>query len=109
MHEICYEGIVVPDSSALLIFQITSSRCISEALRFVGKIIPSLRANTAGIGVRFRPARGWADLASSLGLDLIGTCKGGPEGHSLLRRALLLIREVRRHSLALRPGNGRML
>ena len=35
VHEICYEGIVVPDSSALLIFQITSSRCISEVLRFV--------------------------------------------------------------------------
>jgi len=109
VHEICYEGRLVPDSSALLIYQISSSRRFSRALRFVGKISPALRSNTAGIGVRFRPASGWVSLAGTLGLQVIGACEGGPEGHSLLRKTLLLIREVRRCSLVLRPVNGKTL
>jgi SAM-dependent methyltransferase len=109
VHEICYEGRLFPDLSARLIYEITASRCLSKVLRLVGRAIPALRANTAGIGVRFRPTRGWMALANRSGLEVVNACQGEPEGHSWLRRILLLIREVRRQSLLLRPAKGKEL
>ena len=98
VHEICYEGRLLRDLSARLIYQITSSRFIGVAIRVIGKAIPSLNANTAGIGVRFRPSHQWMTLASKTGLILAKACKGEPERHSWIRRVCLLIQEVRRHS-----------
>jgi SAM-dependent methyltransferase len=101
VHEICYEGRVVPDLTGRLIYGVTSSQVLSGIVSGIARIAPSLRANTAGVGVRFRPAVGWVNLVQSLGFEVIGTREGGPEGHSVARRSLLLIREVRRRSFAI--------
>jgi SAM-dependent methyltransferase len=98
VHEICYEGRLLRDLSARLIYGITSSRFIGAAIRVMGKAIAALSANTAGIGVRFRPSHAWMTLASKAGLSLVSGCKGEPEQHSWMRTLFLLIREVRRHS-----------
>jgi SAM-dependent methyltransferase len=103
LHEICYEGRLFRDSSARLIYQVTASRCLGKALKLVGKAMPALSANTAGVGVRFRSMHGWSVLANSLKLKVVSVCQSEPEGHSWLRRTLLLIREVRRQSYLLRP------
>lgn len=101
VHEICFEGRFFADLSGLLIYRITSSHHLEKVLRFTGTIFSALKANTVGVGVRFRPLIGWEEIARSVGLEALNTCEGGPEGHSLLRKALLLIKEVRRRSLLL--------
>lgn len=103
VHEICYEGRLFPDLSARLIYHMTANRYLSQAVRLAGKAIPALKANTAGVGVRFRPASGWILLADMSGLDIVNACQGGQEGHSWLRTTLLLIREVRRQSWLICP------
>lgn len=102
VNEYIYESFVVNNISGWLIFQITSSSILSMVGRFIAKFIPSLQANTFGVGVRFRSHEEWRGLFASVGFDVIDTVIGKEESISLPRR-LLLIKSCRRDSFLLKP------
>ena len=87
--------------SGWLIFQVTKSRALSSIGRVLSKIFPSLKANTFGVGVRFRSQREWRYIFDTCGLSVIEHAKGDREPVSLPRR-LLFIKEIRRDSFLLR-------
>lgn len=87
--------------SGKLIFFITRSKLLSSIARVISRIVPSLNANTFGIGVRFRSEGEWRQFFEGIGLEIVGAVKGVEEHVSLARR-LLLIRSCRRDSFLLR-------
>ncbi len=102
INEYIYESFVIRDLSGWLIYQITSNSLLSNIGNLVAKIIPSLKANTFGIGVRFRSHAEWSRIFESLGFEVVDTKKGKEEYVSLARR-LLLIKSCRRDSFILKP------
>lgn len=102
VNEYIYESFVMNDISGWLIFRITSSPFFSCIGGLIAKFIPSLKANTFGVGVRFRSHAEWKRIFASLGFDIVDTVKGKDEGVSLARR-LLLIKSCRRDSFLLKP------
>ncbi|MBK7250107.1 MAG: class I SAM-dependent methyltransferase [Gammaproteobacteria bacterium] len=88
--------------SGWLIFQITSSRILSRIARMISVLMPTLRANTFGVGVRFRTHQEWLDVFASAGYRVTSTMIGKREHVSLPRR-MLLIRSIRRDSFLLEP------
>jgi hypothetical protein len=102
VNEYIYESFFLNNISGWLIYQITSSTILSKIGYFVSKFMPSLQANTFGVGVRFRSHSEWVKLFNSLGFDVIATSLGKQEGISLPRR-MLLIKNCRRDSFVLRP------
>lgn len=101
VNEYIYESYIVPPLSARLIFAITSSSLLSMIGRTVAHYAPSLRANTFGVGVRFRGAAEWATLFYEAGFEVVAHRRGREEPVSTARR-LLLIRSCRRDSFLLR-------
>lgn len=89
--------------SGRLIYEITRSRFLSVAAGLVARAVPSLRANTFGIGVRFRAHEEWLALFNSIGFEVIAYARGSEEHVSLARR-MLLIRSCRRDSYVLREN-----
>lgn len=90
------------DLSGRLIFEITSSPLLSWIAAKVGRFIPSLRANTVGVGVRFRSHQAWLDLFQECGLEVVDSVQGTDEP-LLLARKLLLIKAMRKDSFLLVP------
>jgi SAM-dependent methyltransferase len=88
--------------SAWLIFQVTRSRLLSWIGRALSALAPSLRANTFGVGVRFRPHGEWLRLFREAGYEVVSAVLGRDEPVSLPRR-LLMIRKIRRDSFLLKP------
>lgn len=88
------------DVSGWLIYQITKSSVLSALGRLVSKLLPSLRANTFGVGVRFRSNGEWRKIFTEIGFKVVDEIKGEKEFISLPRR-LLLIKEIRRDSFLL--------
>ena len=86
--------------SGWLIYTITSSSLLSAIGRSVSRFMPSLRANTFGVGVRFRSQREWIAIFEALGFTVTGTVRGHEEAVSIPRR-LLMIRSCRRDSFLL--------
>jgi hypothetical protein len=105
VNEYIYDS-VFGNLSGWLIFQITKSRFLSTVGRLVSRAVPSLRANTFGVGVRFRSHEEWRQLFSEAGFDVKASTLGADEGVSAARR-LLLIRKVRRDSFLLQPRPAR--
>lgn len=105
VNEYIYES-VLDDLSGRLIFELTRSRILSAACRWVAKVVPSLRANTFGVGVRFRSHRSWVSMFNDCGYEVIGVRVGVPEKVALPLR-VLLIRQIRRDSFLLRARAGR--
>lgn len=103
VNEYIYESYIFNDFSAWLIYQITSSSLLSYLGRSVAKILPSLNANTFGVGVRFRSHQDWVGIFTSLGFDVVDTVRGKQEGISLPRR-LLMIKNCRRDSFLLKSS-----
>ena len=101
VNEYIYESYAA-NLSGWLIFQITKSRVLSWIGRKVSAIVPAFRANTFGVGVRFRAHREWLELFSSAGYELASSKIGTEERVSPPLR-LLLIRRIRRDSFLLRP------
>jgi hypothetical protein len=101
VNEYIYESFVFERFSAYLIWFITSSRLLSTLAQFVARFVPALRANTFGIGVRFRAAREWQALFEAAGYELVSSTRGAEEFVSLSRR-MMLIRSCRRDSFLLR-------
>jgi hypothetical protein len=86
--------------SARLIYEITSSRVLSAVGKVVSRVIPALRANTFGTGVRFRSHEEWRELFAEAGYRVADHRVGQAETVALPLR-LLLIREIRRDSFLL--------
>lgn len=102
VNEYIYESFIINNFSGWLIYQITSSSLLSKLGGLIAKIFPSLKANTFGVGVRFRSHAEWKRMFESLGFDVVDTVIGNQEGISLPRR-LLLIKNCRRDSFLLKP------
>jgi hypothetical protein len=62
--------------------------------------MPSLKANTFGVGVRFRSGNEWTKIFDNSGFVVEAELKGEEEFISLPRR-LLLIKSIRRDSFLL--------
>ena len=104
VNEYIYESHVVPRASAYLIWAITSSTFLSLIGRAVGVLVPSLRANTFGVGVRFRGADEWTELFRDAGYQVLAAHRGEEEHVSIARR-VLLIKSCRRDSFLLSKVN----
>ncbi|MBC5784862.1 class I SAM-dependent methyltransferase [Ramlibacter sp. USB13] len=94
VHEYVYDSFL-GDLSGKIIYAITSSKALSAVARQIGKIVPSLRANTFGVGVRFRSEASWIDLFRSAGFEVAKSTRGDVEPLPLPRRALLIRRKSR--------------
>jgi hypothetical protein len=90
--------------SGRIIYEVTRSPLLSAIGRLVGAFIPSLKANTFGIGVRFRAHHEWIKLFEECGFKLIKTEHGRLERISLPRR-ILLIKRKKRDSFLLQSNN----
>lgn len=102
INEYIYESFF-GNVSGKLIYSITSSSLLSSVGSFISKFIPSLRANTFGVGVRFRSNSEWLDMFGCCGFELVGLRVGDKEFISLPRR-LLLISQIKRNSYLLRAS-----
>jgi hypothetical protein len=100
VHEYIYESYLVRGLSGWAIYTITSSKLLSRLGQLVSRLVPSLRANTFGVGVRFRSADEWRRMFESEGWMVAATRRGEEERVSLARR-LLLIKSCRRDSFLL--------
>lgn len=103
VNEYIYVSPLVRGASAWLIGVITANRVLSALAGLAGRVFPSLRANTLGVGVRFRDDQDWRGLFAEAGYNVVGYRRGDDEPISLPRR-LLLIAAVRRDSFFLAPA-----
>lgn len=101
VNEYIYESYVGQVSPAL-IFGITSSKILSAIAGQVAKVIPAFRANTFGVGVRFRSRADWMRLFDEAGYRLVSEKTGQAEPVSPPLR-LMIIRQIRRDSYRLEP------
>ena len=99
VNEYIYESFF-GDISGWLIYQITKSTFLSEAGRAISRVFPSLRANTFGVGVRFRSNKEWRRIFNECGFSLHKEVRGASERVSLPRR-FLVIKQIRRDSFLL--------
>lgn len=90
--------------SGWLIFQITNSRLLSTLARIVGRVVPGLRANTLGVGVRFRAHDEWVRLFREAGYDVKSSTRGDEEPVFPPLR-LLAIKSIRRDSFLLEAAS----
>jgi hypothetical protein len=100
VNEYIYES-YVKNFSGRLIYEITSSKFLSVIGSLIARINPSLKANTFGVGVRFRANREWIKLFEECGFKVISATYGEVEQTTIAHRVLLLIRQVRRDSFLL--------
>jgi hypothetical protein len=104
VNEYIYES-YFRNFSGWLIYMITKSRVLSMIGSLISRIVPSLRANTFGVGVRFRAHREWQKLFAEAGFEVVGKRLGRPEFVALPLRGLL-IRQIRRDSFWLVSAQG---
>ncbi|UNK78552.1 hypothetical protein MNQ96_13405 [Sphingopyxis granuli] len=102
VNEYIYESFVGM-LSGRLIYAITSSRLLSAAAAFAARFVPALRANTFGVGVRFRSHGEWLKLFREAGFAAEAVRVGADEDVKPPLR-LLLIKAIRRDSFILRPA-----
>lgn len=103
IHEICYEGSFLNNFPGHLIYLLTSSRLLEPFFSLIGKLSPSLFANTIGTGVRYRSDQGWRSVfADTTNFSLEKILIGESEGHPRFRNIVLGIKSVRRKSFILR-------
>ena len=99
VNEYVYESFLRGATSRLF-YEITASRVLSSIARVVGRVVPSLRANTLGVGVRFRESADWRAMFEESGFRVQQVRRGEEETISLAR-VLLLVRSCRRDSYLL--------
>ena len=102
VNEYIYESFVGAVSGRM-IYAITSSRLLSALASFAARFIPVFRANTFGVGVRFRAHDEWRALFREAGFSVEAVRVGANEVIKLPLR-LLLIKAIRRDSFILRPA-----
>lgn len=101
VNEYIYES-YVGNISGRIIYAITRSKLLSVIGKAISVFVPSLRANTFDVGVRFRAHDEWCRIFQSAGFRVIATRQGKEDGVSLARR-LLMIKNCRRDSFLLEP------
>ena len=101
VNEYIYES-YFDNVSGWLIFQITKSKFLSVIGKLISIVIPSLKANTFGVGVRFRAHNEWRQIFDAAGFTVKAVAHGNNEPVALARR-LLLIHQIRRDSFLLEP------
>lgn len=101
VNKYIYESFVA-SLSGWLIFKITKSRVLSALGRAAAKVVPAFKANTFGVGVRFRSHDEWVELFHQAGFRVEDRRIGTPERVAPPLRSLL-IRTIRRDSFLLRP------
>lgn len=101
VSEYCYES-YFKNLSGWLIYRITKSKLLSAIARIVGHVIPSLRANTLGVGVRFRSEADWKMQFANVGYECIDIAYASPDQVALPLR-LLAIRAIVKTSFLLAP------
>lgn len=99
VNEYIYDSYVA-NASGALIYGITASSILSSLAGFVARFVPSLRANTFGVGVRFRSEKEWRQMFEAQGWRVSNYKRGEEEFVSLPRR-FLLIKSCRRDSFVL--------
>jgi ubiquinone/menaquinone biosynthesis C-methylase UbiE len=99
VNEYIYDSLV-GNSSGRMIFEITRNKVLSWIGRAVSTVVPSMRANTFGVGVRFRALEEWRTLFEAAGFRVAGYVQGADEPIPWAQR-LLLIKSVRRDSFLL--------
>ena len=99
VNEYIYESFI-PGFSGWIIYTITSSKLLSAIGKVVSKVVPSLKANTFGIGVRFRSNNEWIELFKRAGFSLVSKRDGYDENISSPLR-MLLIKSIKRNSYLL--------
>jgi len=101
VNEYIYQSYVAR-LSGRLIYEITANPVLSAVCRQVARAIPAFRANTFGVGVRFRSHEEWLELFADAGFRATDVRIGAPEPISKPLR-VLLIRTIRRDSFRLEP------
>jgi len=96
VNEYIYESFI-PGFSGWIIYVITSSKFLSMLCRSIAKYIPVFRANTFGVGVRFRSNKEWIHLFNKAGFDKI-FCIQGRDEHISFALRILFIKNIRRNS-----------
>lgn len=99
VNEYIYESFF-RNFSGWLIYHITASSLLSSLGRMAARLVPSFRANTFGVGVRFRSHAEWVELFLEAGYRVSAVRTGAPEKVAIPLR-LLLIRSIRRDSFLL--------
>lgn len=99
VNEYIYQS-YVGHLSPRIIYEITSSRILSALASLAARVVPSFKANTFGVGVRFRSHEEWIELFEEAGFRVTKVAIGAdePVAHPL---RLLLIRTIRRDSFRL--------
>lgn len=96
VNEYIYESFF-GNLSGALIYQITKSKLLSSIGRLVSKVFPAFKANTFGVGVRFRSHSEWISLFKKAGFKVEAVCIGEAEVVAKPLR-LLMIKQIRRDS-----------
>lgn len=104
VNEYIYESFV-GNFSGWIIYQITKNQVLSWIGSKLGKLIPALRANTFGVGVRFRAHEEWCRLFSQAGYN-VAACSLGRDEDVPFPLRLMLIKAIRRDSFLLKPRRG---
>jgi len=99
VSEYVYESFI-GNIAGRLIYEITRNRLLSAIGSAVSKVIPSLRANTFGVGVRFRAHQEWIALFGEVGYRVVAKAYGQRDPLPLAHR-LLLVRAIRRDGFVL--------
>ena len=101
INEYIYES-YIGNISGWVIYQITKNPTLSWIGGVVSRAVPSLKANTFGVGVRFRASKEWQEVFAAAGYVVKATVVGQKENVSFPRR-LLLIKNISRDSFLLEP------
>jgi len=101
VNEYIYQSYAL-NLSGRLIYEITSSRVLSAIARKISRFIPAFKANTFGVGVRFRSHEEWRTVFAEAGYRVIDSRIGQAERISPALRTLL-IKTIRRDSFVLVP------
>lgn len=99
VNEYIYDSYIA-NASGAMIYAITASSLLSSVAGLVARYLPSLRANTFGVGVRFRSEQEWRRMFEAQGWR-VSNYRRGKEEHVSLPRRLLLIKSCRRDSFVL--------
>jgi hypothetical protein len=107
VNEYVYQAPLATDFAGLMIYLVTRSRTLSLLGSAISRLpfLKALRANTFGVGVRFRSNASWRNLFRDSGYEIVAFAPGPHEDMPLSRR-LLLIWSKRRDSYLLRPSLG---
>lgn len=101
---ILHHPVADTDAHTLAICRIARSRALSTIGRALGCVVPAMRANSFGVGVRFRSHGKWErEVFAPAGWCVVRRLRGPEEVVSWLWR-ILLIKSIHRDSFLLEPG-----